>query len=145
VPPQTTSIQIGIGDIAFLERRGARAQRGGGEFSRSVVLHRAFQTLRTLLEECDPRRTRGMPEVQHAFLTRILPQPWTLKRLEIEHLATRVEGVPGFRQAAADAGLDAAEVVAALASLTFAEKLALLDQAVQVQAPAATVAEEEGA
>ena len=143
MPDRPTSIQIGAADVAFLEKRGARSHRGGGEFSRSVVLHRLFQTLRTLYEECDPRRTRGMPAALHGFLTRILPEPWTLKPLEIDQLADRLSRVSGFREAAAAAGFDAGEVLASLASLSLGEKLALIDQAVQAQAPAAAAASPE--
>jgi hypothetical protein len=127
VPQRTTSIQIEAADVAFLERRGARSQRGGGEFSRSVVLHRAIRTLGRLLEECDPRRTRRMPEAEHAFLSRILPEPWALTAYEIDQLADRMGRTPGFRAAATEAGLDPDALLA-----TLGEALALVERALDV-------------
>ena len=138
-----TTLQIAAPDVAFLARRGARSHRGGGTFSRSVVLHRALQMFRDCLEHSDPRRTRDMPEPMHRLLTELIPAPWDLKAFEIDHLALLLERAPGFAAAAQAAAIDPAALLATLAPLTFAEKLALVDHAIQLQSPAASAASPE--
>ena len=135
-----TTAQITTADLIFLERRGARSQRGPGTFGRSSVLHRELQLLRALLTHYDPRRTRGMPEEHHQLVVRLLPEPWLLRPTDVHHLANRLQEAPGFAAAAAAAGVDAAALLAAVAALDFGEKAALLDHALQEQAPAAAAA-----
>jgi hypothetical protein len=138
-----TTVQITAADLAFLERRGARSHRGGGTFSRSVVLHRTLQMLRDCLDQFDPRKTRGMPDEMHRLVVQELPEPWTLKSFEVEHLALILERAPGFAAAAAAARVDPAAVLATVAAMSYAEKLALVDHALQEQAPAAAAASPE--
>jgi hypothetical protein len=138
-----TTVQITAADVRFLEKRGARSHRGGGPFSRSVVLHRTLQMLGDVLEHSDPRRTRALPEAMHGVVVRVLPEPWNLKAFEVEHLATILERAPGFGAAAAAAGVDSAALLATVAALSFPEKLALLDHALQEQGPGAAAASPE--
>jgi hypothetical protein len=129
------NLQLGPADVVFLERRGARSHRGGGEFSRSAVLHRAIQGLRTVLENADPR-PRLSPAV-YAAAIELLPTAWTLKPLEIQHLGEVIQGTPEFASVLSRSKLEAKAFVAAIAALSFAEKFALVDLAVQTHAPAA--------
>ena len=140
MPTKNTTIQLSVADITFLERRGARSHRGGGEFSRSVVLHRMLQTMRSVFEASDPRKTRGMSAEVYSLVTRLLPEAWTMRPFEVEHVGTVVARAPGFAEAAKEAGLDPAKVITELDAMSFAEKAALVDQAVQAQAPAASAA-----
>ncbi|HVT19080.1 MAG TPA: hypothetical protein VHQ90_23245 [Thermoanaerobaculia bacterium] len=138
-----TTIQISDSDVAFLERRGARAHRGGGEFSRSAALQRSLTTLRAVLEDSDPVRRGRISATQRDLVVRLLPAPWAMTAFEVEHLGGYLERTEGYAEALRAAGVEAAELAAALAALTFCEKMALVDQAIQEKAPAAADAEEE--
>jgi hypothetical protein len=138
-----TTIQIGPGDVAFLERRGARSHRGGGEFSRSAALQRSLATLRAVLEDSDPLGHGRISAAQRDLVVRLLPAPWAMTAFEVEHLDGYLERAEGYAEALRAAGVEAGELAAAVAALTFCEKLALVDQAVQEKAPAAADAEEE--
>lgn len=136
-----TNIQLGTADIVFLERRGARSHRGGSEFSRSSVLHRLIEGMRALVEDADPR-PRLTPAVYQAVVT-LLPAGWTLKPLEIHHLEEVLARAPELAEVAAQAGLEPPALLAAVAALSFAEKYALVDLAIQAHAPAAAAARPE--
>jgi hypothetical protein len=138
-----TTAKVHPADMVFLERRGALSHRGARTFSRSAVLHREMQLLRALLAHYDPRRGGGMSEAMAGLAARLLPEPWLIKPAAVEHLALRLQEAPGFAAETAAAGIDPADLVAAVAALGLAEKFALLDLALQEQAPAAAVAEED--
>ena len=131
------NIHISVATAKYLNQRGGYSHRGRGPFSRSVVLERMIQDLRLYREVTDPRKTRGFPEEFHALVVRLLPEPWHLKRFEILNLEALLEGTPGFKEAVAAAGADPAALLAAIAEATPAEKLTLVDHAVQHQAPRA--------
>jgi hypothetical protein len=137
--------QMQATDLIFLERRGAISHRGARTFSRSSVLHRELQLLRALLVAYDPRRTSGLSEEMHRLVVRLLPEPWALKPAAVEHLALRLQEAPGFAATVTAAGVDPAALVATVAALGLAEKVSLLDHALQEQAPAAAAAEEDRA
>jgi len=99
---------------------------------------------------------RASPKAQSALLeameehqvtaegeTRLLPEPWLITPATVENIALRVQEAPDFAAKVKEAGIDPAELVAAVAALGFGEKVALLDQALQHQAPAAARALEE--
>jgi hypothetical protein len=130
-----TNVQLGTADLLFLERRGARSHRGGNVFSRASVLNRLIQGHRALLEHADPR-LRLLSAVFEAAVA-LLPAGWTLKPLEIEQLEKVVAPAEGLAEEAARANLDPRAIVEAVAALSFAEKFALVDLAIQVHAPAA--------
>jgi hypothetical protein len=136
-----TNVQLGTADIVFLERRGARSHRGGSEFSRSSVLHRVIQGQRALLEAADPR-PRLAPAACEAAVA-LLPAGWTLKPLEIQHLEEVLEHAADFAQVVVKAGLEVRAFLDAVAALSFAEKFALVDLAIQAHAPAAASAKPE--
>jgi hypothetical protein len=137
------NLQLGPADVVFLERRGARSHRGGGEFSRSAVLHRAIQNLRALLEDADPRPR--LPAAVFAAAVELLPTAWNLKPLEIKHLEEVLARAPEFPSVLRSGGLEARAFLDAIAALGFPEKFALVDLAVQAHAPAAAgVRPEEG-
>ena len=137
------TLQINAAHAKYLERRGGRAHRGRGPFSRSAVLGRVLESHRLYQELTDPRKTRGMPEAVHALIVRLLPEPWLLRAFEIKNLEGILEAAPGLAEAAAAAGIDPGAVLAAVAGATPAEKLTLVDHAIQHQAPAAAAASPE--
>ncbi|HVT14721.1 MAG TPA: hypothetical protein VHQ90_00890 [Thermoanaerobaculia bacterium] len=126
-----TTIQIAPDDVEFLARRGARPHRGGGHFSRSAVLQRALRTLRLLLEHSDPRTTRGLPEEMHAVALALIPLPCDLTGFELRRLADILAESPDFPAHTGRAGIDPQDFLAAIAALSFPEKVALVDQALQ--------------
>ncbi len=134
---RTISLQISAAQGEYLARRGARSHRGRGTFSRSVVLGRVLESHRLYQEFTDPRQTRGMPEELHALVLRLLPEPWALRRFEIQRLEDVLELTPGFAAAVRGAGVDPAVLLAEVAAATPAEKLTLVDHSIQHQAPAA--------
>jgi hypothetical protein len=131
-------------DCAFLEARGAVSLRGAHTFSRSAVLRREIDVLRALLDHYDPRRGTALPEPMLRLATRLLAEPWLIKPAAVEHLALRLQEAPGFAAQARAAGIDPAALVAAVAGLSFGEKAALLDLAVQEQAAGAAAIEVAG-
>jgi hypothetical protein len=64
--------------------------------------------------------------------------------VEIDYLADSIEHAPGFAAEVAAAGLEPAAFLAAIAALSFVEKVALLEHAREHQAPAAAAATREG-
>src|ERR1700687_3655167 len=136
----TISLQISAAHAQYLEQRGGRSHRGRGTFSRSVVLGRVLESHRLYQEFTDPRLTRGMLEEIHALVIRLLPEPWALRRFEIRKLEQVLEDAPGFAAAVAARGVEPAVPLAAVAGAPPAEKLTLVDHAIQHQAPAAVAA-----
>jgi hypothetical protein len=137
MPAKATTVQLNKADLAFVERRGGRSHRGGGTFSRATVLHRALQALRMLVDNCDPRRTRGLSPAGWEVAIRKLPRPWHLSRLEVEHVGTILDRVAGMREELAAAGVDAEAFLEQVGKLNFAESVALVDAAICQQGPAA--------
>jgi hypothetical protein len=78
-------------------------------------------------------------------VARLLPEPWALKVFEVEQMPTLLARVPSFAATAAAAGVDVAALMSLLADLSFGEKMALVDHALQEQAPAAAAATPEEA
>jgi hypothetical protein len=132
---KSPNVQLTTGDLAFLERRGARSLRGGSVFSRTSVLHRFIQGHRALLEHFDPRPR--LPAAVFDAAVALLDTGWTLKPLEIEHLEVVLSRAPGLAGAAAQAGIEPRALLDAVTALSFPEKFALVDLAIQVHAPAA--------
>jgi hypothetical protein len=139
-----TTAKVHPADLVFLERRGALSHRGARTFSRSAVLHRELQLLRAMLAHYDPQRTGALSAEMAALAARLLPEPWLIKPAAVEHLALRLQEAPGLAAESAAAGVEPAALIAAVAALGLGEKAALLDLALQVQAPAAALAEEDG-
>jgi hypothetical protein len=126
---------------AYLSARGGLSLRGAHTFSRSAVLFRQVQLLAAVLQRCDPRRTGALSEEMADLVARLLPKPWTIDPAAVEHLALRVQEAPDFAARVREAGVDPAALVAAVGALGYCEKAALLDLALQAQAPAAAQAE----
>jgi hypothetical protein len=132
-----STVQISLAHAEYLSLRGAHSHRGKATFARSAVAGRLLDALRDYQEVTDPRLTRGLSDELHAFVVRLLPQPWALRRFEIEHLEGFLATTPGFKEAAAATGFDPAAVLGEIGAWTSAEKLTLVDHAIQHQAPAA--------
>jgi hypothetical protein len=133
------TLQISNRHAKYLGKRGGHSHRGKATFSRSMVLGRMLDMLSLYQEFTDPRVTRGMAEEVHALVIRLIAEPWTLRRFEIRNLEGVLETTPGFAAAVSAAGLEPAAVLAAVAAASPAEKLTLVDQAIQEQAPAVAV------
>jgi hypothetical protein len=116
-----------------LADRGAEAHPANAHFSPLAVLARRLNSLNLYQELTDPRWTRGMPEEVHALIVSEIPEPWVLRRCEIEHLDAVLADAPGFALALAAAGLDSAPVLAAVAAATPSEKLTLVQHAMRQQ------------
>jgi hypothetical protein len=137
-----TTAKVHPADALFLEKRGALSHRGARTFSRSAVLHREIEWLRALLAHCDPRRG-GLSAEMAALAARLLPEPWLIKPASVEHLALRLQEAPGLKAESVAAGVEPSALVAAVAALSAAEKIALLDLALLEQAPGAALAERD--
>ncbi|HVT61466.1 MAG TPA: hypothetical protein VHR45_24095 [Thermoanaerobaculia bacterium] len=130
------------GEPARGGRPGARPNRGGGTFNRSAVLQRSLAMLRAVLERSDPRLTRQLPEDIHALAVELLEEPWALTAFEIDNLAAFLDRTGDFARALAANVIPRQDFLQAISALTFAEKAALVDAAIQRHAPkAAMVAE----
>jgi hypothetical protein len=124
--------------------RRRRGRQPGDQFNRSAVLHRELQLMRALTNRHDPVRSGALPKAVHDLAVRLLPEPWSItKPVEIDHLADSIEHAPGFAAEVAAAGLEPAAFLAAIAALSFVEKVALLGHALELQAPAAAAATRE--
>jgi hypothetical protein len=135
------TLQISTQHAQFLGRYGARSQRGRrGTFSRSVVLARLLDSFRLYQTFNDPRQTHAFPEPYFALIARHLPEPWLLRKVEIEHLEDVLETAPDLAPAATAQGIDLSTLLAAVTALPPAEKLTLVNHAILHQAPAAAAA-----
>jgi len=121
--------------VVQLHERGSGSDRGPSE-----VLRRKLEILDSLVVHCDPRVTRGFPDDFYDFLVSFLTAPWSIPPDRILSLEAYVAQKPGFLAAAETAGIDPAELRAAIRGLTFAERLVLLDAAEfhHTQPPAAS-------
>jgi hypothetical protein len=138
MPGKGTNIQLSPADLVFLEVRGARSRRGGSPFSRRSVLRRLIQSHGSLLEHADPR-PRLPPAIFEAAVA-LLTAGWTLNPFEIELLEVVLSRTAGFAKVAAQAGVEPRALLAAVAALSFPEKFALVDLAIQAHASAAPAA-----
>jgi hypothetical protein len=138
MPGKGTNIQLSPADLVFLEARGARSKRGGSPFSRQSVRHRLIQGHRSLLEHADPR-PRLPPAIFEVALA-LLTAGWTLNPFEIELLEVVLSRAAELANVAAQAGVEPRTLLAAIAALSFPEKFALVDLAIQAHAPAAPAA-----
>ncbi|HVT60667.1 MAG TPA: hypothetical protein VHR45_19995 [Thermoanaerobaculia bacterium] len=141
---KTTTLAISRAAVAFIERRGGRSNRGGGEFSRAAVVQRTLMAYGALLQRCDPRKTSGLSEEMFRLAVALLEEPWSLRPLEVEHLGETLGQSAGLEAAAKEAKVDREEFVKTIEALGFAEKMAIVDASIQDQAPraAGTIPEE---
>jgi hypothetical protein len=128
-----TTIQISRRDVNDIAQRGGRSHRGGGEFSRSAVLHRSLAMLWRVLDLSDPRRTQRLSEEHYQVAVAVLRhrRPWSLTEFEIELLEVLIARAPQLAPLTAERRLDAKDLLAQIASLTFAEKASLVDAAIR--------------
>ncbi len=136
-----STVRLNQSEEIFLAARGGLSLRGAHTFSRSAVLDRHVQLLLAMLERSDPRRTGTMSEEMVQVVARLLPEPWAIRPPAVEHLALRLQEAPDFAARVEEAGLEPTVLVATVAALSYCEKAALLDLALQAQAPAAAQVE----
>ncbi|MDP9121781.1 MAG: hypothetical protein M3O15_10520 [Acidobacteriota bacterium] len=124
--------------VAFLEKRGARSSRGGGNFNRSRMLKQAILMLESVFQKSDPRAKMSEELLKAAF--QVLDAPWDMRTFDLEHLEVFVRTRPEFGSLRPKVRED---LVRAVGTLTFAERAALLDLALQHHGPDAAQREAE--
>ena len=122
-----TNFMLGDEQLDFLERRGARSDKGHGPFNRSRILRRKVDLLSEMLEQANPVKSGALPETCYRILRGVLDSPWDLKPLEITHLDRYLSMQPGLEPACAAAGIDPEELYANLRTLSFPERVSLID------------------
>jgi hypothetical protein len=132
-----STARLNLEEEEFLTARGGLSLRGAHTFSRSAVLYRQLQLHAAVLERCDPRRTGALSNEMAELVARLLPKPWNIDPAAVEHLALRVQEAPDFAARVTAAGVDPSALIAAVAALSYSEKVALLDLALRAQAPEA--------
>ena len=121
----------------FLVGIGARADRGGSRWNRSAVIRRQFELYMAALDESDPRK-RGFPADFYVALVELLTEPWSLNASLIRILDRYVEGLTYLNDHLKEAGIDREAFLTAIAQLTFAERLSIVEAAEAHHAPAAS-------
>ncbi len=132
-----STVRLNQEEEAHLAARGGLSLRGAHTFSRSAVLYRQILLFEAVLERHDPRKNGALSPEMADLVARLLPKPWAIDPAAVEHLALRLQEAPDFAARVAAAGLKPAALVRAVAGLAYCEKAALLDLALQAQAPAA--------
>ncbi|HXU46408.1 MAG TPA: hypothetical protein VN783_12850 [Thermoanaerobaculia bacterium] len=122
-----TNFMLGEEQFEFLERRGARSDKGHGPFNRSRILRRKVDLLSEILEQANPVKSGALPEACYLALRGVLDAPWDLKPREITHLDRYLSMQPGIETACQAAGLDPEELYSKLRALSFPEKVSLID------------------
>lgn len=122
-----TNFMLGDEQLDFLERRGARSDKGHGPFNRSRILRRKVDLLSEMLQQANPVKSGALPEPCYRILRGVLDAPWDLKPLEITHLDRYLSMQPGLEPACAAAGIDPEELYAKLRALSFPERVSLID------------------
>ena len=133
-----TSLNLDPQHVTFLEKRGARSDKGQGTFNRSRILRRKFDLLAELLERHDPVRAKKLPRPYFDLLRLLIPEPWELRPADLVALEVLVADRPEFAEATAAAGIDPKDLLRQLKQLTFAERAAVADLLEQELAPNAS-------
>jgi hypothetical protein len=121
--------------VDFLNRRGARPDRGRSAFNLTNVMLRQFELFMASIDESDPRGTRGFSQAYYDLTIELLVQPWTLNADSIRLLDSYLGRQPHFARFLAEAGVERAAYLKAIAELSFAERLHLVEAAQVHHAP----------
>jgi hypothetical protein len=121
----------------FLENRGARPDRGGSRWNFSAIVREQFELFMTSLNESDPRKA-GFPPKFYNVLVELLSEPWSLNGSMIKILDSYVASLPLLDEHLEAAGIDDRKAFFdAIARLSFAERLAIVEEAHVRHAPRA--------
>ncbi len=134
-PPDRLIITIPPAILDHLRRRGGRSDRTHGPLNYTRLLTRHLELYLCLLRRSDPRLTRALPADQYELILELLAEPLELEPFHIHRLGDYLADRPDFLTRTREAGIDAAELAAAVAACSFAEKLHLADAAQIRHAP----------
>jgi hypothetical protein len=144
LPPDPDPVQTWTGRLQiqatpemvdFLNRRGARPDRGRSPFSLTNVMRQQFELFMASIDESDPRGSRGFPQVYYDLTVELLSQPWTLNADTIRLLDGYLGRQPHLNYLLEQTGVDRKTYLAAIAELNFSERLHLVEQAHVRHAP----------
>jgi hypothetical protein len=137
VPSWTGRLQIQATPemVDFLNRRGARPDRGRSPFSLTNVMRQQFEFFMASIDESDPRVARDFPQEYYDLTVEAIAQPWTLNADTIRLLDGYLGRQAHLNYLLEQAGLDRKAYLAAIAELTFSERLHLVEQAHVRHAP----------
>jgi hypothetical protein len=114
--------------LDFLTRLGARSDKGGSRWSRANVVREQFDLFLASLDESDPRHTRDFPQRYYDLVLALLTEPWSLNATTIKILDAYISTLPTFKALLTEAHQREA-FLAAIAELSFAERLHLVEAA----------------
>jgi hypothetical protein len=137
VPAWTGKIQIQAtpGMVDFFNRRGARPDRGRSTYSLTNVLRQQFELFMAAIDESDPRGTRGFPQEFYDLTVELLANPWSLNADIIRLLEGYIARQAHLPYLLEQFGVERSAYLKAIAELTFAERLHLVEQAQIRHAP----------
>jgi hypothetical protein len=128
-------IQASPDMVDFLNRRGARPDRGRSPFSLTNVMRQQFELFMASIDESDPRLSRGFPQEYYDLTIELVTQPWTLNADAIRLLDHYLGRQPHLNYLLEQIGADRKAYLAAIAKLNFSERLHLVEQAHVRHAP----------
>jgi hypothetical protein len=129
MPRSGSSAYLSPEVVAFLSERGAKPDRGRGPHNQSVLLRRHLDFYEHLLEHSDPRQTSTLPEPFYQLTLDLLADPWSIRAQDIASLDAYLTHLPSFGELASRYLVEAAEYAKAVASLSYNERLFLVNEA----------------
>jgi hypothetical protein len=135
--PEWVQVKVPVNDrmLDFLNRLGARSDKGRSRWSFANVVREQFDLFLTALDESDPRLTRGFPQNYYDLTVELLTEPWSLNSTTIKILDAYISMLPNSKALLAEAHVEREAFLAAIAGLTFAERLHLVEAAHVRHAP----------
>jgi hypothetical protein len=121
--------------IDFLNRRGARPDRGRSTFSLTNVMRHQFELFMASIDESDPRLSRDFPQEYYDLTIELLARPWTLNADIIRLLDGYIARQAHLPHLLEQAGVERSAYLKAIAELSFSERLHLVEQAHVRHAP----------
>ncbi len=145
-PPEPDPVQTWTGRlqiqatpelVRFLNRQGARPDRGRSTFSLTNVMRRHLDLFLASNEESDPR-LNGFPQEYYDLTVEVLAHPWTINADIIRLLDGYIARQAHLPYLLEQAGVERAPYLQAIAELRFPERLHLVEQAHIFHAPPAS-------
>ena len=124
-------VKVPVNDrmLDFLTRLGARSDKGGSRWSRANVVREQFDLFLMSLDESDPRNTRDFPQHYYDLAVALLTEPWTINGTTIKILDAYLPTLPHFKTLLAETHVQREAFLAAIAELSFSERLHLVEAA----------------
>jgi hypothetical protein len=135
--PEWVQVKVPVNDrmLDFLNRLGARSDKGRSRWSFANVVREQFDLFLASLDESDPRVTRDFPQSYYDLTVELLTEPWSLNSTTIKILDAYISTLPHLKTLLAEAHVKRETFLAAIAGLTFAERLHLVEAAHVRHAP----------